>query len=160
MRGSRLVIPACLAVSALQLGCPSDPSPTDSSTTGDAATSTTDPGPTTTSSTSTTDSTSTSATADTTNDTGDTTLASSESSATSTDESSGPDTGTGDTGSGLPDCNAIEDPKTCDAIPGCLYDVVVGQCDVDCTLIEDMAICVEQTGVCYWLDGACYHVAI
>jgi hypothetical protein len=45
-------------------------------------------------------------------------------------------------------------------MPGCLYDVVVGQCDVDCTLIEDMALCVDQTGVCYWLDGACHHVAI
>lgn len=157
MRGSRLVIPACLAVSTVQLGCPSDTSPSGTSTTGGASTSTTDPD--TTTSTSTTASTST--TSDTTTDVGDTTLASSESSATSTSAST--DTGSesgADTGSGLPDCNAIEDPKTCNAMPGCLYDVVVGQCDVDCTLIRDMAICVDQTGVCYWQDGACSHVTI
>jgi hypothetical protein len=61
---------------------------------------------------------------------------------------------------GLPDCAAIDDPVTCDATAGCRYNAGVGLCNPDCPTILDEATCVEQAGVCFWMDRECHDVAI
>ncbi len=67
--------------------------------------------------------------------------------------------GTGES-SGLPDCLDIDDPDTCAATVGCLFDSNLELCNVDCSLILDQATCVMQSGVCFWMDRTCQQVAI
>lgn len=81
------------------------------------------------------------------------------SSSETSSSSGGASDSSSDTGSGL-ECSTIEDPVVCDATVGCKYNAGVAVCNPDCVLIDDEATCVEQAGVCYWLDRACHDVAI
>lgn len=158
MRRPRLVIPAVLHVSTLSFACGGDDGSSDMTGTTILSSETTT-APSTETTTESTSTASTSGADSSSSNAGSTTSTTTEGTTTEGTTTDATTDGS-DTGSGLPDCNAIEEPKTCNAMPGCLYDEVVGQCDVDCTLIDDMATCVDQIGVCIWVDDGCFHVAI